>query len=100
MAGKRPEDCANMAELRVEIDALDAELVELLARRAAFIDRAAALKPAEGLPARIPGRVEEVVANVRRLAAAQGLDEALVEELWRGLIEWAIARESKVLGGA
>lgn len=99
MTGRRPENCANMAELRRVIDGLDAELIELLARRAACIDRAIQLKPKEGVPARVAERVEEVVANVRRRAAAEGLDEALVERLWRDLIEWSIARESRALGG-
>lgn len=87
-----------MAELRPEIDALDREIVALLARRATYIDRAAQLKPAEALPARIDARVEEVVRNVRAAAAAGGLDEALIETLWRQLIDWSIAREERVLG--
>ena len=49
-------------------------------RRAACIDRAVAVKRAEGLPARIGPRVEEVIANARAEAAAGGLDPALVED--------------------
>lgn len=89
---------ATMAELRVAIDTLDRELVALLARRAGLIDRAAELKRSEGLPARIPWRVEEVVQKVRTSAAAQGLDADLAEGLWRPLIEWSIAREEARLG--
>jgi len=88
-----------MTELREAIDALDAELVAALARRAAYIDRAVELKRAEGLPARIPARVEEVVARVRARAEAESLDPALVETLWRTLIDWSIAREAKEIGG-
>ena len=92
------QDCRSMSELRVEIDALDAALVDLLAVRSGYIDRAVELKTAEGLPARIDARVEEVIARVRAAAAARGLDEALAEQLWRTLIEWSIARESRTLG--
>jgi len=95
---KSPADCHNMTELRVEIDRLDGEIVALLARRVGYIDRAAQLKPAEGLPARIEDRVEAVVANVRARAEAAGLDPDLVEALWRPMIDWSIAREEKVLG--
>jgi isochorismate pyruvate lyase len=95
---KAPKDCHTMQELRAQIDALDAELVAALARRATYIDRAIALKPAEGLPARIGSRVEDVVAKVRGRAEAEGLDPALVEDLWRRLIDWSIAREETVLG--
>lgn len=87
-----------MGELRRAIDALDRELIGLLVRRAACIDRAAQLKPKEGLPARIPERVEQVVANARRNAAEAGLDPDFAETLWRTMIEWAIAREEGVLG--
>ncbi|WP_316013762.1 chorismate mutase [Roseobacter sp. HKCCA0434] len=93
----RPADCADMADLRAAIDALDADLVTLLTRRAAFIDRAAELKSRNRLPARIDDRVEQVVGNVRKLAAAQGLDPDLVERLWREMIDWSIAREETAL---
>ncbi|QIK39523.1 chorismate mutase [Pontivivens nitratireducens] len=92
-----PADCNSMAELRAEIDRLDAQLVQMLVRRAAFIDRAAELKPAENLPARIDTRVAEVIDNVRGMAADHGLDPALAEDVWRTLIEWSIAREERLL---
>ncbi|WP_149141057.1 chorismate mutase [Gemmobacter caeruleus] len=95
---KAPQECRNMAELRVEIDALDRQLVALLARRATYIDRATELKPAEGLPARIDDRVEAVVSKVRASAQETGLDADLAEALWRRLIDWSIAREEQVLG--
>lgn len=89
-----PEACETMADLRGLIDRIDADLVALLARRQACIDRAAVLKRAEGLPARIPERVAEVLASVRAAAEAHGLDPALAEALWREMIERAIAREA------
>lgn len=88
----------NMTDLRGEIDMLDGEIVTLLARRVALIDRAVVLKPAEGLPARIDARVEAVVQNVRTHAQTAGLDPELVETIWRGMIEWSIAREEMTLG--
>ena len=95
---RRPEDCNSMTDLRAAIDALDRDLIEMLARRAGYIDRAAELKPAEGMPARISARVEQVVANVRSSARTNALDPDLVETLWRPLIEWSIRREEEVLG--
>lgn len=95
---KRPEDCRDMAELRAEIDALDARIVALLAERAGYIDRAAQIKAGADLPARIDARVEEVVANVRAHAGTHGLSPDLVDALWRRLIDWSIAREEDHLG--
>jgi len=95
---KRPEECGSMADVRAGIDRIDAALVALLAERAGYIDRAAEVKAALGLPARIGWRVEEVVANVRARAVAGGLDPDLAEALWRRLIDWSIAREEARLG--
>lgn len=95
---KRPADCETMQDIRAEIDRLDVALVALLVERAEYIDRAAVVKAGAGLPARIDGRVEQVVANVRAEAVAQGLAPDLAETLWRQLIDWSIAREETVLG--
>ncbi|WP_237708051.1 chorismate mutase [Oceanicola sp. S124] len=86
-----------MAELRQEIDRIDDALIELLVRRAGYVDRAATLKRGEGLPPRTSDRVAEVIARVRQRAAAQALDPDLAETLWTALIEWGIAREASLM---
>lgn len=91
------EHILDMPALRQEIDALDGQLMALLARRHALIDRAAQIKTSNGWPARIPERVEQVVANIRDHATAHGLDPDLYDRLWRDLIEAAIAQEERQL---
>ena len=93
-----PQDCHSMQELRTQIDKLDFQLIEMLVTRAGYIDRASQLKPGEGLPARIPDRVEEVVQRVRASSDQLGMDPDLAEKLWRILIDWSIAREERVIG--
>ena len=93
-----PQDCQSMQELRVQIDTLDRQLIGMLVTRAGYIDRASELKPAEGLPARIPQRVEEVVQRVRASSDDLGMDPDLAERMWRILIDWSIAREERVIG--
>ena len=90
-------DCVTMAEIRAEIDRVDAELVALFAERVSYIDRAAVIKTGVGLPARIDDRVEDVVAKVRGHAVAHGLPPDKLEKLWRKLIDWSIEREETVL---
>lgn len=87
-----------MHDLRARIDALDARLVALITERSALIDEAAQIKLAEGLPARIDTRVEEVAMNARSLAKAQGLDPDLAEAVWRTMMEYFIAQEERILG--
>ncbi len=93
------DDITDMTTLRAQIDALDRDLIALFARRHALIDRAARIKRAQNLPARIDWRVEEVVMNARRQAQAAGLDPDLFETLWRQLVEAAIAQEDRQLKG-
>ena len=95
---KTAAECTDMADLRVQIDRIDAELVALFAQRVSYIDRAGQIKIGAGLPARIEARVEDVVTKVRGHAAAHGLPPDKLEKLWRKLIEWSIEREEVVLG--
>ena len=92
---KAPEDCGSMAELRVAIDLLDQELVALMARRQAYIERAAILKHDRNT-VRDQARVEEVVGKVLVQAQAAGLSTDIAEPVWRTLIEQSIRHELEV----
>ena len=94
---KAPASCDNMSDVRVEIDALDRELVALLVRRFGYVGRAAEIKHAHVMPAFIPARVEEVIANVRRLAESNNADPEFFEALWRTLVGMSIAYEQKLM---
>lgn len=87
-----PEACASMADVRAGVDALDAELVRLLAIRQRYMDAAARIKPHRA-QVKDPARIEEVVAKVRAAARRAGLSEAIAEPVWRLLIERCIAYE-------
>ena len=93
----KPDDCKSMEELLHQIDKLDIKIVELLATRSQFIDRATDLKSINGMPARIPDRIESVVSNAREAAQELDLDSDLVEKIWRILIEWSIQREAEII---
>ena len=94
---RAPETCETMTQLRAVIDQIDDDLIALLAARQACIDRAVAIKSAEGLPAHIPERVREVLDRVRARAGAAGLDPELAVLIWRSLIDWSILREDMAL---
>lgn len=90
----------DMTALRLRIDQLDARMIALLAERTRLIDRAAQIKLRDGLPARIDSRVEEVAANVRRMAADEGADPDLADAIWRLMMSYFIEREDRVLSPA
>jgi len=91
-----PQD--EMADVRKQIDELDDALVELLAKRQRQIERAAAVKPQLGIPARAPERIDEVLARVLVASRREGLSTPLAMTLWNTLIEWSIHYEEQLMG--
>jgi isochorismate pyruvate lyase len=90
---------ATLIDLRQQIDDLDGELVALLARRQRCVERVIEVKRIAKLPARMPERIEEVLARVRELAEAEKLEPDLAVALWREMIELFIAYEERALAG-
>lgn len=91
MPSKRKR-CADMAEVRAEIDALDRAIVALLADRLHYIDEAARLKASRDQvrdEARVADVLEKVEAEARRL----GADSKVIAAAYRALVEASIERE-------
>ncbi|MEH3040548.1 MAG: chorismate mutase [Sphingomonas paucimobilis] len=84
--------CTTMSEVRAGVDSLDRELVALLARRFAYMDAAARIKPGRDA-VRDEGRKRQVIANARVAAVEMGVPEDMVAELWERLVEASIAYE-------
>ena len=87
-----------MSDVRRVIDELDEELVVLLAKRQRQIERAARIKPALGIPANVPERVDEVLAHVLGVARREALSVEVAVNLWRALIDWSIHYEERLMG--
>jgi isochorismate pyruvate lyase len=85
-------DCTTMTEVRAGVDALDRDLVALLARRFAYMDAAARIKPERG-HVRDEDRKTQVIDNARAEAVRLGVPEAVVADLWERLVEASIAYE-------
>ena len=77
--------CASLAEVRLNIDRIDRQLVGLIAERGAYVRQAAGFKKTAGeVPA--PQRVAEVLAKVRGIAPEVSAEPAVVEATWRAMI--------------
>ncbi|GGU00855.1 chorismate mutase [Streptomyces violascens] len=72
-------------ELRVSIDALDRQIIALLAQRTAVVRELTEFKNDEET-VRSPGRVAQVIEKVRRLAADEGMPPGIAESVYRTLI--------------
>lgn len=87
-----PAECSTMAEVRAGVDAVDIQLVALLARRFGYMDAAARIKTDRNT-VRDEARKAEVLANVARHAAAVGMDADRLTAVWDVLVEQSIAHE-------
>ena len=84
-----------MAEVRTAVDAIDAEMVALLARRFAYMDAAGRIKR-DRSAVRDETRKAVVIANASVAAARAGLPAGLAPALWELLVEASIAHELTV----
>jgi len=96
MSRRAAKDCQDMSEVRAEIDRIDAELVDLIASRFAFVDRAWQLKADPG-EAYVPWRIQQVIDRVKAHAKEKGLPPELTEALWRQMIGWFVQYEEEKL---
>lgn len=88
---------SGITELREQIDAVDEKLIKLLAERQRLVEAVIAVKHRDGMPARIPARVDYVIDRARVLARAHHLDPALAESIWTEMVEWFVAHEERTL---
>jgi isochorismate pyruvate lyase len=89
---------ATLEEVRREIDRIDRQLVELVARRGTCVPEAARFKSnAEDIPA--PERVQQILSQVTALAAEIGADPGVVEATWRAMIAAFIQAERRLHAG-
>ena len=85
----------NLDELRTALTDLDAQLVELVARRQALSEQVAAVKRATGRATRDFGREREVILRGRNTAARLGVSPDLAESLLRQLIQSSLATQEQ-----
>lgn len=79
-------DCADLNEVRANIDRLDRVIVPLLAERAGFVRQAARFKATKA-DVVVPARIEEIILKVRHMAREAGTDPDLVERIYRAMID-------------
>ena len=86
---------ANLADLRVQIDALDKQLLTLLNQRALVAEQVGEVKKREGTPFFRPDRVAQVIEKIQQ--TNQGpLKNEHVAAVWREIMSACLALESPV----
>lgn len=72
-----------LASLREDIDELDTQLVELLAKRNKITTRVGQIKAQAGMPVYVPEREKALIASRRQQAESLGVSADLTEDLLR-----------------
>lgn len=81
-------DLTSLVQVRAEIDDLDHQIIDLLARRQACVVRAGELKDrGSESSVRDPERVNAVISAKRQLAQDKGLSPEVAERTWRAMID-------------
>jgi chorismate mutase / prephenate dehydrogenase len=89
-----PSAIPGLEELRRDIDAVDEQIVALLAKRHLTVQRVVALKTAHRLPVYHPSREEDLISQRRDQAVRAGLDPDHIEELYRSIVRHSRVRQT------
>lgn len=80
-------------ELRDQIDDVDKQILQLLARRLSLVEKVGEVKSKHGLPIYAPDREAAMLASRREEAARQGVPPQLIEDILRRTMRESYASE-------
>jgi len=91
---KTVQHCTSMTDVRRCVDALDDVLVPLLVQRTAYMTQAARIKQ-DANQVRDEARIQAIVDRVRQQAVEAGGEPAVIEAIYRSMMEVCIAYEHR-----
>lgn len=86
-----------LSDFRKQIDALDVQLIALLAKREKLVGDVLVFKKTTKLPGRIQSRVDEVINNAAARAELIGMNPDLARTIWTAMVEWFVLHEEREL---
>ena len=86
------KECKSLQEVREEIDKIDTQLVDLIAKRNAYIRQAAAFKESVE-EVKAEDRIEFIMQRVRHRAIEQGISPNLISDLFTIMIDEMVETE-------
>ena len=84
-----------LTQFRNQIDSIDDQLIELLAKRFEVVKQVGAYKKEHHLPPLQPGRWQEVLEKRTQKAEEFALDSEFVVDVWNRIHEYALELEEK-----
>ena len=94
---RTPDECADLAAIRVEVDRIDRDVIAALGERFRYVKTAAKFKRSRGEVA-APERVNAMLEQRRKWAAEAGLHPDVVERIYRELVSYFVAEEQQEFG--
>lgn len=91
MPHRSPDQCHDMQDIRIEIDAIDHQIITLLGQRMGYVQ--AAVFKTSAATVRAEERVNAMLAVRRQWAEEQQLPPDWVEQVYRTLVEGFIQHE-------
>jgi len=86
-----------LSDYRVEIDAIDAEIVSCFAKRIRVCEKVALFKKDNGISVMQPERVAAVLSRTASLAVEAGISPSVLTGIYRLLIEETCRIEAQII---
>ncbi len=93
---KQPEECENIQEIREAIDNIDREIIRLIGKRFKYVKEIVKFKNTDKDSIVAKDRYDQVIENRRKLAAENGLNPDLIENIYKSLINHFINKELEI----
>jgi isochorismate pyruvate lyase len=90
-----PKQCSNIEEIREFIDEIDFQIIKLLGKRLCFVEEIVKFKnDEEAIVAK--SRQKEVFEQRRKWAENYNLDQDMIENIYKILLQFNIQKELKI----
>lgn len=89
---KAPDECANMEDIRAEIDRIDQDVIALMGKRFKYVQVAAKFKTSRE-SVKALDRFTAMLRQRRHWAEEEGLSPDVIEKMYSDLVEYFINEE-------
>ncbi|GFE70631.1 isochorismate lyase [Chroococcus sp. FPU101] len=89
---KSPDECNNINDIRIEIDAIDQQIITLFGERSKYVKAASKFKT-DAASVRANKRFQAMLQQRRIWAENEGLNPDIIEKIYQDLINYFIAQE-------
>ncbi|MDQ3158601.1 MAG: chorismate mutase [bacterium] len=85
-----------LEELRIELDKIDDEILELLVKRFELTQQVGEFKANNKMPVVAPDREKEIFDRLRSKTASAGLEPEMTQKIWRAIIDEVVVNHKRL----